>query len=137
MLLQRPTKEALLAAQELNVRFNTVNGKCCCNSTRTKMIQNVNIASFNTVNGKCCCNEIFFEGIFPLIRCFNTVNGKCCCNYKEFAPETGCKFGFNTVNGKCCCNAIVPKLDSTEFGDSFNTVNGKCCCNCLKLGVNL
>ena len=38
-------------------RFNTVNGKGCCNDEATGEIT-VTIKGFNTVNGKGCCNSV-------------------------------------------------------------------------------
>ena len=45
-------------------RFNTVNGKYCCN--RIKYMKEHGLDSFNTVNGKYCCNE-------HSIKIFNTI----------------------------------------------------------------
>ena len=39
------------------------------------------ILRFNTVNGKYCCNRIINQGGYIMAtKCFNTVSGKHCCN---------------------------------------------------------
>ena len=67
-------------------RFNTVNGKCCCNVSYHVHHVGLSYDSFNTVNGKCCCNNLIeFTDSSGNIKCFNTVNGKCCCNGKKIS----------------------------------------------------
>ena len=39
----------------LRKRFNTVNGRCCCNVSK-KWRNGSTLTSFNTMNGKDCCN---------------------------------------------------------------------------------
>ena len=38
------------------MRFNTVNGKYCCNASKVAVAQGFRKECFNTVNGKYCCN---------------------------------------------------------------------------------
>ena len=40
----------------LNMGFNTVNGKSCCNFAGREAAIQFMVDSFNTVNGKSCCN---------------------------------------------------------------------------------
>ena len=46
---------------------------------------------FNTVNGKYCCNAMadFRDSLNEKQVCFNTVNGKYCCNVSEIIAEVG------------------------------------------------
>ena len=61
---------------------------------------------FNTVNGKHCCNlvDAALDELKMIPISFNTVNGKHCCNLLNGAGETFSGKSFNTVNGKHCCN---------------------------------
>ena len=38
-------------------RFNTVNGKHCCNKEYVRLFSDDEDIGFNTVNGKHCCND--------------------------------------------------------------------------------
>ena len=40
----------------MQMRFNTVNGKHCCNWNNADL-DDMALQRFNTVNGKHCCNE--------------------------------------------------------------------------------
>ena len=43
---------------------------------------------FNTVNGKGCCNALLYNLSLRLrAKGFNTVNGKGCCNLKAFGDS--------------------------------------------------
>ena len=64
------------------LRFNTVNGKHCCN-LEIPYSSEVKVESFNTVNGKYCCNQSSFLRKWKVSTSFNTVNGKYCCNLKK------------------------------------------------------
>ena len=59
---------------------------------------------FNTVNGKYCCNKYIRIGRKKHGFSFNTVNGKYCCNIDVSSWEKALEYSFNTVNGKYCCN---------------------------------
>ena len=52
-----------MTVAQVEVGFNTVNGKHCCNEQDTRKVQLTKI-SFNTASGKYCCNyvEKEFEG---------------------------------------------------------------------------
>ena len=68
---------------------------------------------FNTVNGKDCCNPVIpLDSKTALTSCFNTVNGKDCCNYKMSGIDTIVS-RFNTVNGKDCCNLVKGYVSKT------------------------
>ena len=64
---------------------------------------------FNTVNGRYCCNLKF--GLKFVLRCldgFNTVNGRYCCNLIQALRNRNLfNVSFNTVNGRYCCNPLV------------------------------
>ena len=64
------------------IRFNTVNGKYCCNNALQKTNTSVELLGFNTVNGKYCCNNKNTDVNYDIREGFNTVNGKYCCNKK-------------------------------------------------------
>ena len=66
------------------------------------------ITRFNTVNGKHCCNGLLEANSYAeFIESFNTVNGKHCCNVDLDLALLWKSFRFNTVNGKHCCNKLV------------------------------
>ena len=63
-------------------RFNTVNGKHCCNFQAKMILDVFKNLRFNTVNGKHCCNVLHVKSR-SYLQSFNTVNGKHCCNNKK------------------------------------------------------
>ena len=100
------------------LRFNTINGRCCCNLHYSVLEAHVTMVSFNTVNGRCCCNTITFPQLqYQLPECFNTVNGKDCCNKESEFWGKVVIVRFNTVNGKDCCNKSILNylLDCVQF----------------------
>ena len=73
-----------------------------------KNLTETTIFRFNTVNGKYCCNWKAKYGCVTISICFNTVNGKYCCNeYNGEDDYMDVYDGFNTVNGKYCCNNVT------------------------------
>ncbi len=125
MLLQLNSFKRCMVVQ---MSFNTVNGKYCCNSLDWKWNSIDVEKGFNTVNSKYCCNSKTLYALC-VISGFNTVNGKYCCNvsYSLYSMRWG--HCFNTVNGKYCCNLIMMIGIVLYSKFRFNTVNGKYCCN--------
>ena len=104
------------------LRFNTVNGKYCCNLQNHAKHSTRKRSSFNTASGKYCYNALQkLMTIIWLNVCFNTVNGKYCYIITFVFPS----FQSGTRDVRASSSLCF----SAASHPSSHTVNGKYCRN--------